>query len=169
MREMLLGAARVGLYTPLWSARILEEWARAAARHGAGQEMQARSDIALDQIAFPTAIVPEAKGLEQRLWLPDPNDIHVLASAISSSADGIITLNRKDFPRSILAEEGVTRTDPDAFLYQLWLAEPGAIETAARAVLAKAQELSDRPWEMRALLKKARLPRVAKALSDIET
>ncbi|MBL3553988.1 PIN domain-containing protein, partial [Rhodovulum sulfidophilum] len=30
LREILLGVARRGGFTPLWSARILEEWARAA-------------------------------------------------------------------------------------------------------------------------------------------
>ena len=34
MREMLLGAARMGHFTPVWSARILEEWARAAGKLG---------------------------------------------------------------------------------------------------------------------------------------
>jgi hypothetical protein len=36
MREVLIGVAAKGLFTPLWSARILEEWARAAARLDAG-------------------------------------------------------------------------------------------------------------------------------------
>ena len=34
MREVVLGVARVGLFEPRWSARILEEWARAAGRLG---------------------------------------------------------------------------------------------------------------------------------------
>ena len=42
MREILIGVARAGYYTPLWSDRILEEWARAAARFG-GNERDARS------------------------------------------------------------------------------------------------------------------------------
>ena len=29
LREILTGVAGQGLYTPLWSDRILEEWARA--------------------------------------------------------------------------------------------------------------------------------------------
>ena len=48
--------------------------------------------------------------LEERLWLPDPADTHVLAAAIAGSADVILTLNAKDFPRNILAEEG---SEPD--------------------------------------------------------
>ena len=34
MREMLLGAANITGWTPLWSGRILEEWARAARKIG---------------------------------------------------------------------------------------------------------------------------------------
>ncbi|MEE4188196.1 MAG: PIN domain-containing protein [Roseobacter sp.] len=164
MREVLLGAARTGAFTPLWSNRILEEWARAARKLGPEGEPQARGEIALAQAAFPAAVVPCSEGLEARLWLPDENDIHVLATAVTSSADAIMTMNKKDFPKSVLAEEGVDRLDPDGFLYRLWMVEPHRIEAVAQTVLAQARALSGDDWEMRALLKKARLPRLAKAL-----
>ena len=166
MREMLIGAAGQGLFTPLWSARILEEWARAAAKHGVGQEAYARGEISLLQSAWPKASITAPDGLASRLWLPDPNDIHVLAAAISGSADMIITLNRKDFPKNILAEEGLDRLDPDALLYNFWLDEHQAIETVGNAVLDTARRLSGEDWSMRALMKKARLPRLGKALSS---
>ena len=47
MREVLLGAAAAGLYQPLWSARILEEWARATVKLGPGAEAQARGEVAM--------------------------------------------------------------------------------------------------------------------------
>ena len=164
MREMLLGAARAGLFDPVWSARILEEWARAAKRLNPLQEAQAGSEIALAQAAFPQAQTPESVGLERRLWLPDPADIHVLATAVLSSADGIVTLNAKDFPRGTLAEEGLERHDPDNLLMGFWTADPQSIETVADSVLAEARRLSGEDWQMRGLLKKARLPRLGKAL-----
>ena len=104
------------------------------------------------------------EGLEARLWLPDPNDIHVLAAAIAGSADVIITQNAKDFPRNILAEEGVSRADPDGFLFGIWQAQPEAVQVVASRVLQTARDLSGDDWTMRRLLKKARLPRLAKAL-----
>lgn len=164
MREVLLGVAAAGLYTPLWSDRILEEWARATRKLGPEAEMQARGEVALLATAWPKASVPPAPGIEQRLWLPDPADTHVLAAAIAGSADLIVTSNAQDFPRRTLTEEGLDRQDPDQFLRMLHARSPEAVAAAVEAVRAKAERLSDRPWETRALLKKARLPRLGKIL-----
>jgi len=164
MREVVLGAARAGLFVPLWSARILEEWARAAIKLGPEGEAQARAEVALLRTAFPNAERPAAPGTAARLWLPDADDIHVLAVAVDAGADMIMTLNAKDFPRGTLAEEGLQRVDPDGYLMQLWMDHPTQIETAAQDVLQTARALSGKEWQMRPLLKKARLPRLAKAL-----
>ncbi len=164
MREVTLGAAQAGLFEPRWSERLLEEWARAAARHGGEQELYARSEIATLRAKFPTSIVKPDVGLKQRLWLPDQNDIHVLSSAISGSCDVILTMNAKDFPRNILAEEGVSRADPDNFLLGVFEANPSDMQRVCDAVLAEAIRLSGDDWTMRKLMKKARLPRLGKAL-----
>ena len=165
MREMLLGVARAGVFQPLWSDRILEEWARAARKLGADGEAQARAEIALVKAAWPNASVSYRPTTEARLYLPDEADIHVLAAAVDGSADAIITLNRKDFPRQILAEEGLERHDPDSFLQSVCLQNPDLVQSVAGSVLSEANRLSGDQWHMRGLLKKARLPRLAKALS----
>ncbi len=165
MREVVLGVARTGLFTPLWSPRILEEWARAAAKLGPGGEAQARGEIALAQAAWPRAEVRYPPELEARLWLPDPSDVHVLASAVAGSADAIMTVNAKDFPRHVLAEEGVMRVDPDGYLLGCAEASPDLVRPVADAVLAEARRLSGEDWEMRKLMKKARLPRFGKAMA----
>ncbi len=165
LREMLLGVARAGLYTPLWSERLLEEWARAAARHGPVAEMQARSEIALLRRDWPGASVEPRAGDLARLWLPDANDIHVLAAAIAGSADLIVTFNMRDFPRHTLAEEGVARADPDGFLRDLWRGNPEPVAAVAASVLAEAERLDGAPHDLRKLLKRAGLPRLAKALA----
>lgn len=164
MREMLLGAAAEGFYTPVWSERLLEEWARAAARLGPDGEAQARGEIALLRARWPGAEARIDAGLERRLWLPDPADIHVLALAVGSSADGIVTANAKDFPRNILAEEGLTRADPDALLFGFWQADTDRMQAVGERVLAEANRMGN--WTMRALMKKARLPRTGKALAQ---
>lgn len=164
MREMVLAVARQGVFTPLWSARILEEWRRAAVKLGPEGVAQAEAEIALLRAAWPQAELPPAPGLEARLWLPDAADLHVLAVAVAGSAEAIMTVNAKDFPRQLLAEEGVARLDPDGFLHAQWLAQPELVAAAAQGVLDQANRLSGGTWEMRALLRKARLPRLGKAL-----
>ncbi|MTJ03511.1 MAG: PIN domain-containing protein [Sediminimonas qiaohouensis] len=164
MREVLLGVARQGVFTPLWSARILEEWARAARKLGPGGEAQARAEIALVRAEWTGAEVRGAEGIERRLWLPDPADRHVLAAAVAGSADMILTLNAKDFPRQILAEEGLSRQDPDGFLMGIWKAQPELVETVVEAVRQEAERLSGQEWTLRGLMKKAKMPRLGKAL-----
>lgn len=165
MREIILGVARCGHFTPMWSARILEEWARAARKLGPGGEAQARAEIALLRCAWPEAEQKPAPGVEQRLWLPDSGDIHVLAIAVAHSADAIMTVNARDFPRRALREEGVERVEPDGFLMSVWQRDPESVSAVADRVLDQARALSGEIWEMRPLLKKARLPRLAKALA----
>jgi hypothetical protein len=106
------------------------------------------------------------QGVEARLWLPDPNDIHVLAAAVGCSADAILTVNAKDFPRYDLADEGLERVDPDGFLIGLAMDQPDAVQSVGEAVLAEARRLSGEPWEMRKLMRKARLPRLGKLLGS---
>ena len=166
MRSVVMGAAAAGLFEPIWSARLLEEWARAAVKLGPEGEAQARAEIAMLQADWPGAMRPAAPGVAARLWLPDPDDVHVLAVAVDASADMIMTLNAKDFPRAILTEEGLDRIDPDTFLMQQWSAHDHALRAVAEDVLADANRLSGTQWDMRRLMKKARLPRFGKALAQ---
>ena len=163
-REGLLGVAKAGAFQPLWSERILEEWARAARKIGPTGDAQARGEIALVRAVWPRSEVKYRPSTEARLYLPDEADIHVLAAAIDGHADAIVTVNAKDFPKHILAEEGLERIDPDGFLRRLWEDEPDLVAEVAEGVRLEACRLSGEAWEMRGLLKKARLPRLAKAL-----
>lgn len=164
LREILIGVAKVGLYSPLWSDRILEEWARATRKIGPNAQAQARGDVAQVMAAFPKASIAPQPGLEARLHLPDENDIHVLAVAIAGSADAIITFNARDFPRHVLAGEGIARRDPDGFLWELWSHNPDVVGGVIAAVQATAEQLSGQLQPLRPFLKKAGLPRLAKAI-----
>lgn len=165
MREVLLGCAAAGLYDPRWSARILEEWARATAKIGA--EVIARGEVAVLRALWPGAEVPVPDAALARFWLPDPNDIHVLAAAVLGHADLIITLNAQDFPRDLLQAEGLKRADPDGFLCDLFAQNPDAVRGVVAGVVAEACRLSGQVWTARTLLKKARLNRLAKALERV--
>lgn len=164
MRELLLGCAAAGLYEPRWSARILEEWARAAARRGPADEAVARGEIALLRAAWPAAEVRGWEWVAGRLWLPDADDVHVLAAAVAGSADVVVTLNASDFPRNILAEEGLSRADPDAFLLGFLQGAPQVLRAVVDEVVARATAISGNPWTADRLLAKARLYRLRKAL-----
>lgn len=165
LREIVLGTAARGLFEPLWSARILEEWARAAARLGAGGEVVARGEIAALRARWPGAEVPVADATAARLWLPDPADVHVLAAAIDGRADVLLTLNTRDFPKRALDPEAILLRDPDAFLLETLQTAPDDLRAVLRDVHAEAERLSGAPLDLRALLKRARLPRLGKALS----
>ncbi len=52
------------------------------------------------------------------LVLPDPNDRHVLASAIRA-ANVIVTYNLDDFPRQVLDPFGIEPQHPDIFVVHL--------------------------------------------------
>lgn len=164
LRQILLGCAERGLFTPIWSDRLLEEWTRAAAKNGGPQdEAIARAEAASANMRFPKALTP--KGDETPLWLPDPADIHVLASAIKAGADTIITQNLKDFPVRELSGFDVTALSPDAALMALWLDAPEPVTQAVTHTHAEAERLSGQILPLRALLKRAGLPRLGKTLT----
>ena len=167
MRAVLENVAAAGLFQPVWSDRVLEEWARAAGRQGPEVERVARGEIATFRARWPDGGVAGADAAG--LWLPDPDDVHVLAAAKAGGCDGILTLNTKDFPARVLAAEGLARLDPDGFLSRMLDEAPGAVAAAAESVRAEAARLSGEPWEIRTLMKKARLPRFGKALARQST
>jgi predicted nucleic acid-binding protein len=165
LREIVTGLAAEGRFTPLWSARILEEWARAAARLGAGAEAVARGEIALLRARWPEAEVPPDPPTEARLWLPDPADTHVLAAAIAGRADVLLTLNLRDFPKAALDPEAILLRHPDEFLTEALVEAPEAVRRAVGKAHAEAERLAGDTLPLRALLKRAKLPRLGKALA----
>jgi len=66
--------------------------------------------------AFPDALVLNYELLIDSLTLPDIDDRHVLAAAIKTNADLIITNNLKDFPTEYLSSFGIKAKAPDDFL-----------------------------------------------------
>lgn len=164
LRQLVLDYAATGAFDPLWSPRILEEWRRAADRHSEQDRMIAESEIALANAQFPNALVAVSDATEARLYLPDPDDVHVLAAAVEGGAAELLTLNLKDFPTRVLAEVGVVRRDPDGFLREAFDADPETIRMVVDGVLARADAVGIDVSNPRAVLKKARLPRLAKAM-----
>ncbi|SFA59870.1 PIN domain-containing protein [Pedobacter suwonensis] len=66
--------------------------------------------------AFPDALVGNYEGLISQLQLPDEDDRHVLAAAIKTNANVIVTNNLKDFPEEYLDTFGLKAKSADDFL-----------------------------------------------------
>jgi predicted nucleic acid-binding protein len=133
MRDLLIGAAKSGVYTPLWSAHILEEWRIASLKY---DPARAAIDAALLRADFPDAMIAPTNQPAQ-FTLPDPDDEHVLQSAIEGRADLIITKNHQDFPTATLGRFGITRSDPDVFLAGLFADNPEIMKTVTAQILER--------------------------------
>ncbi|MFW5641875.1 MAG: PIN domain-containing protein, partial [Roseicyclus sp.] len=70
----------------------------------------------------------------------------------------------RDFPHRELLPLGLVAVHPDAFLLGLLAEAPGQVSAVVEAVHAEARHLSGEAMPLRALLKRARLPRLGKAL-----
>ncbi len=167
LREILVGCAAAGLYQPLLSERILREWTLATAKLGPEAQAQAETEAALLRAAFPRAMIAEHSHIETRLTLPDPDDEHVLATAIAGHGDAIITFNAKDFPGHILAAEGITRRDPDGFLWELWSNHPSDVARIVGDVHDTACRIAGDEVPFKSMLKRAKLGRLARALQSV--
>ncbi|AHM05628.1 hypothetical protein roselon_03370 [Roseibacterium elongatum DSM 19469] len=166
LRQILLGCARRGLFTPLVSPRLLEEWTRTALKQGGpADELLARGEIARLRAAFPQAEIRHAPEDEAPLWLPDPGDIHVLATARAGGAAAIVTLNMRDFPTRELEVFDLIALHPDTMLLNALEAQGDIVRAAVHDTHAEAERLAEEDLPLRALLKRARLPRLAKALA----
>lgn len=163
LREILVALAEAGAIEPVWSRRILDEWRLAAARLGPEQARIAGVEAALLAERFPGAMAPDDGVRAAGLDLPDPADGHVVEAALAAGAGLIVTANLRDFPRRALAAVGLEARHPDELLLALWRAEPQTVEQVVEAVHARAEALGA-GMTRREMLKRVRLPRLAKAL-----
>jgi predicted nucleic acid-binding protein len=121
LRDTLLRVAEIELYDPYWSARILAEVARNLILDGRASEEQARNLTDAMRGAFDSATVPEdAIAQFESAMTNDPEDRHVLAAAVASEAQAIITLNLKHFPIAACEPLAIEPLHPDNFLLDLY-------------------------------------------------
>src|SRR5471030_1501334 len=118
-------------------------------------------------LALPDANVTGFETLIEGISLPDPDDRHVLAAAIRSNADVIVTLNLKDFPSEVLAEFGIEALHPDDFISDLF----DLNSVALNAVRLQRNALKNPPMtteEFLEMLLKQGLPMAVKALRNYQ-
>ena len=113
LRDLLLSLAATGLYRPIWSDIIHEEWMNSvlANRPDLTRAQLEATRSAMDR-AFPAASVSGFESLIPALILPDPDDRHVLAAALHARAELIITVNLKDFPTAALTPHRIVAAIP---------------------------------------------------------
>lgn len=115
IRDLLFWFAYYELFTPKWSEHIFDEWKEVMLRKGVSED-EANKRTEKANAAFPDALVQNYSGLIDNLELPDQKDRHVLAAAIKTNANVIVTNNIKDFPEEYLASFGLTAKTADDFL-----------------------------------------------------
>ena len=120
LRNFFLRLAEVNLIDPFWSDEIQNEWTRNVLKNcpDVKREKLERTHRKMNA-RFPHSLVREYESLVPTLHLPDPKDRHVLAVAIHTKAEYIVTFNLKHFPKSALQPYNVEAVLPDELVARL--------------------------------------------------
>lgn len=120
LRDLLMEVALTDLYRAKWTNEIHEEWIRNVLNNRADlKKEQLERTRDLMNYCVLDSLVENYKQFEKIVSLPDPGDCHVLAAAIASGANVIVTYNLKDFPSSELSKYEIEAQHPDVFLMHL--------------------------------------------------
>lgn len=165
LRSLLVHLAITDLYRARWSRQIHEEWMRSllAQRSDLTWEKLERVRELMDKHTRD-AVVAGFEPLIDGLVLPDPGDRHVLACAIHSGAEAIITFNLKDFPDELLIQYDIKAIHPDEFLSDMLALSPGHV---VQAIQRHRRSLKNPPFgvdEYLDLLFNQRLPETVSEL-----
>ncbi|WP_297691170.1 PIN domain-containing protein [uncultured Eudoraea sp.] len=135
IRDLLFWFAHYELFTPKWSNHIFDEWEKVMKEKGVSEE-QIKKRTNMANLAFPDALVSNYEPLIETLTLPDLKDRHVMAAAIKTNANVIVTNNLKDFPEEYLATFGLSVKSADDFITDIIdLNHDKAVEAFRKLVL----------------------------------
>jgi predicted nucleic acid-binding protein len=135
LRDLLVQLALADIFQAKWTDQIHEEWIRNVLKN--------RQDLAREQLErtkglmnskVRDCLVTGYEWLIPSLQLPDLDDRHVLAAAITSNAKIIVTFNLKDFPDSALNPYGIEAKHPDDFIADLIELQPLIVPGEAEVV-----------------------------------
>lgn len=119
LRDLLVRLASTGIVQAKWSERIVDEAISAILRDRPQLEAKLKRTRTLLLDAVPDCLVSGHEALIDALELPDPDDRHVLATAIRAHAQVIVTSNVRDFPHDALEPYEVEAQSPDEFVFNL--------------------------------------------------
>jgi predicted nucleic acid-binding protein len=123
LRDTLLRAAKTELYSIRETDEILEELQRTLSAKRKKSEPQVQRLISAIEETFPNQFVKDYQHLIEQMPVNE-NDRHVLAAAVASNAQVIVTHNLRHFRLSLLAPYEMEAQSPDTFLLQLLESEP---------------------------------------------
>lgn len=143
LRDALLRFADAEFYDVLWSDQILDEAERNLIADGrinaqGARRLRTKMDEAFDGACVDVAAIA---GLEPAMT-NDPKDRHVLAAAVASQAQAVITTNLKDFPETASLPYGIEILHPDEFLMVLYGLDS---ELAVTIISSQAADLRNPP------------------------
>jgi predicted nucleic acid-binding protein len=131
--DTLLHIAEMNVYLPIWSREILDEVYRASRKTLSPAKIKGLSNR-VDRMneTFPEAIFEGSNSVVSQLrhQLSDEFDAHVVATAIVSKSEFIVTENLKDFPGKVLLPLGIQAVSFDKFMEFLFSKEPVAVVSA---------------------------------------
>ncbi|HUP81519.1 MAG TPA: PIN domain-containing protein [Pirellula sp.] len=120
LRDLLLSIATAGIYRAKWSQQIHDEWTRnLLANRPDLDPMRLKATCTRMNTSVPDSLVTGYEDLIKSLQLDDPDDRHVLAVAIRTDADVIVTFNQKDFDEHELNKYGVYTEHPDEVVHNM--------------------------------------------------
>jgi hypothetical protein len=116
---------------------IDEEWKRNLLAKRPDLAAKIERTQAVMRRAIPDALVTDYERHIPDLTLPDNDDRHVLAAAIATEAEVIVTFNRRDFPAAALAPHGLIAQHRDVFLQGFTTDTPHLFLAAVRQCFAR--------------------------------
>src|SRR5579864_1077571 len=149
LRDTLLRAADAGLYRLQLTDKILEEVHRNLVAKGILQEKDAKRLIDQVKRYFPESLIRQYDWLIPSMQVNE-KDRHVLAAAVASGAQVIVTQNLKDFPPHLLNSFDVEVQSPDDFL--VYLFDPDNEHIMIQILIDQASDLRKPPRTVLELL-----------------
>ncbi len=117
-------------------------------------------------VAVPDSLVTGHEDLIGALQLSDPKDRHVLAVAIRTDADAIITFNQRDFDETELAKYDLYTEHPDEFVSNMIAIYTPRVISAVREMRRRLKNPPKNVDEFLSTLHQQGLPQTVSRLSE---
>jgi predicted nucleic acid-binding protein len=165
VRDLMMQLALDDLFHARWTADIHREWIEALLRKEP-QRDRTRLERTRDLMNQHTrdALIVGYEALIPCLQLPDPDDRHVLAAAITGRCDVIVTQNLSDFPDQTLQSFGLYAVHPDDFLLDYCNRDLHRFCRSVKHVRSRLKNPEISPSDYLAILTRQDLKRTAGAL-----